>query len=136
MPASYHNAHHWLVEPLTEEPSYLERRMFGSLAIYLRGLLVLVLCDKEAPWNGVMVTTDRSHHKSLRDTFPVLESHPILGKWLYVSADSEDFEKCVRRLVQCLLNADPRIGVSPSSPRKKNLRKRKQRAKLTPKLRA
>ena len=40
------NAHVWLAEPLMEEPSFVQRPMFGCEAIYLRGLLALEVISK------------------------------------------------------------------------------------------
>jgi hypothetical protein len=42
----------WIVEPLMEEPSYLQRPMFGCLAVYLHSRLSLVLASGEEPWKG------------------------------------------------------------------------------------
>ena len=43
---------HWVIEPLMDEPSFLEKSMFGCLACYLHGRLALLLASGEEPWNG------------------------------------------------------------------------------------
>ena len=50
----------WVVEPLAEEPSYIEKAMFGCRGCYLYGRLVLVLAAREEPWNGLLVPTEKN----------------------------------------------------------------------------
>ncbi|MBN8548611.1 MAG: hypothetical protein J0M12_04775 [Deltaproteobacteria bacterium] len=124
------NAHLWLAEPLMEEPSFIEGAMFGCAAIYLRGLMVLVLADSEEPWNGILLPTVREHHDALLQEYVGLVRHPILGKWLYLDASDENFEPRAQRIVRAILAGDPRFGIEPGE--KKNKKKRsstKRRAK-------
>jgi hypothetical protein len=102
----------WVVEPLLEEPSYIERAMFGCRGCYLHGRLVVVLAARRRePWNGLLVPTDKRHHHSLRRDHKSLVIHPILKKWLYLPESNEDFEAAARMLVESILADDPRIGV-------------------------
>ena len=105
----------WVVESLQEEPSYLEKAMFGARGCYLHGRLVLVLAARKEPWKGLLVPTEKRHHKSLQDELPDLRVHTILGKWLYLPEEAEDFEETASRLVDLIREEDPRIGVVPSS---------------------
>ena len=107
----------WVVEPLEDEPSYLEKAMFGARGCYLHGRLVLVLAARKEPWKGLLVPTEKRHHKSLEDELPDLEVHTILGKWLYLPEEAEGFEETASRLVDLITEQDPRIGVLPK-PRK------------------
>lgn len=104
---------HWVVEPLIEEPSYIEKAMFGCRGCYLHGRLVLVLAARDEPWNGLLVPTDKRHHKSLLRDHRSLVTHPILKKWLYLPESNEDFEEVARALVESALANDLRIGVEP-----------------------
>lgn len=105
---------HWVVEPLLEEPSYIERAMFGCKGCYLYGRLVLVLAARRRePWNGLLVPTERQYHKSLRREHKSLVIHPILKKWLYLPESKDEFEETARTLAECILANDPRIGVEP-----------------------
>ncbi len=108
----------WIVESLEEEPSYLEKAMFGARGCYLHGRLVLVLAARKEPWKGLLVPTEKKYHESLQDEFPGLMVHTILGKWLYLPEESEDFEETASRLVDLIREEDPRIGVLPK-PRKR-----------------
>ena len=120
----------YLVEPLMEEASYLERSMFGCRACYLFGRIVLVLAfPGEDPWNGILIPTEREHHASLCSEFPSLSSHPVLGKWLYLPEDHDDFERLARSVIARILQGDPRFGVI-SMPKKKTSKTRKRRSSV------
>ena len=107
-----------VVRELVEEPSFLLATMFGLLSCYLHGRLVLALGEKRAPWRGVLVPTDRSHHTTLRALVPALIVHPVLGKWLYLRDTVDDFDASAETLVRLARAADPRIGVE-SLPRRR-----------------
>jgi hypothetical protein len=111
--------HAWLWEPLTEEPTFVLRSMFGAKAVYLGGKLVLCFTASEEPWRGVLVCMEREHHAVLRAEFPSLAPHPILPKWLYLSEEADDFEKTATRLVALARRRDPRIGIVPPAKKKK-----------------
>jgi hypothetical protein len=109
----------WLLEPLEDERSYLERPMFGCLAAYLHGRLMLVLADGDEPWNGVLVPTSWDSHRSLIEDFPALSPHPVLGKWLYLPQSHEDFESVAQELTELARSGDIRLGVEPKERRVK-----------------
>src|SRR5262245_2664821 len=88
--------------------------MFGCLACYAHGRLMVALAAGDPPWDGVLVATAREHHGALRALVPALSSHPVLGKWLYLPAAADGFERAARMLAELALADDPRIGVEPS----------------------
>ncbi len=104
-----------------EEPSYVEKPMFGCLAVYMHGRLSLLLCSGEEPWNGLLVPTDHQFHTSIREEFRDVVQHPVLKKWLYLPEDSEDFEAAASDIVHAIHMDDPRFGVEPKErkPRKR-----------------
>ena len=105
----------WVVEPLGEEPSYLEKAMFGCRGCYLYGRLVLVLAARgEEPWHGLLVPTEKEHQPGLRRTHKKLIIHPVLKKWLYLPESDDDFEEAARAVVESILANNPRIGVEPT----------------------
>jgi len=122
------NAHGWLLEPMLEEPTYVAGRMFGCAVAYLHGRMVLVLADSDAPWNGVLVPTEFAHHAALQIRFPDLMKHPVLGKWLYISADHDNFENVAQKVVRAILAGDSLIGILPGS--KKNKKKGAKGARI------
>jgi hypothetical protein len=126
----------WLVEPLSIDPSYLVRPMFGVHAVYLRGRMVIVLCGKrEEPWHGILVPTMREHHASLTREYPQLAPHGVLGKWLYLPARAHDFERVAHAIVERVALDDARFGIEPRStvvvappPRSRTRAKKKRRS--------
>jgi hypothetical protein len=111
----------WLAESIMEQPSYLEKSMFGCLAIYLHGRMMLLLSEGEEPWNGLLIPTEHQFHDSIRDEFKDVVQHPVLKKWLYLPEDIEDFESAAADIVNVIEMNDPRFGVEPRErkPRKK-----------------
>jgi len=115
---------HWLAEPIMEESSYIEKRMFGCLAIYLHGRMVLLMAEGEEPWNGLLVPTGHQFHASLMKEFKDIVQHPVLKKWLYLPEDTEDFESAASEIVHAIEMNDPRFGVEPKEKKpgkRKNL---------------
>ena len=109
----------WILDLLENHPDLLQKRMFGCLAAYLRNRIVLVLADKEEPWNGILIPTEREFHPSIEREFPSLQPHPILGKWLYLSQSHPEFEEISTHIVKHILSEDPRYGVVPKGKKVK-----------------
>lgn len=109
----------WLAEPLRDDPSYLDKAMFGGRAVHFAGRLVLLLYAKGEPWRGVLVPTEREHHAALIADFPALAPHEVLPKWLYLPERAESFEADAQRLVSLIRRLDPRIGVLPGTKSRK-----------------
>lgn len=103
----------WIVEPICNDSSYIERPMFGCRACYHRGRLKVVLAGQAEPWNGAMFPTERHHQPSVIAEFPELEPHPVLGKWLYLSLQSEEFESTCEEVMKRIVRDDERFGVIP-----------------------
>ena len=94
------------------------RRMFGCWNYYTEGRLVWVSADKREPWDGILVPTEHVHHAALRAELPALRAHPVLGKWLYLSARHPEFEAVADRLASLIADGDARIGVVPGVRRR------------------
>lgn len=103
----------WVVDSIMEEPSCIDKAMFGCRGIYLHGRLMLVLCSGEEPWNGLLIATEHEFHDSLRDEFDYVMQHPVLKKWLYLPEASEDFETVSSEIVEAIRTGDHRFGVEP-----------------------
>lgn len=113
----------WLADPVADEPTFVLKSWFGGRTIMLHGLHRLFLTAQGEPWQGLLVCTFREHHTSLCTEFPALVPHPILGKWLYLAESTETFERDARRLVQLAKARDSRIGIPPSTKKKKAVKK-------------
>ncbi|MEJ2008858.1 MAG: hypothetical protein P8Z30_12000 [Acidobacteriota bacterium] len=101
----------WTVESLLDEPSYLDRAWFGCRAVYLHGLMVLVLCSGEEPWNGLLIPTDHQFHQDIMQDFSGVVQHPVLKKWLYLPENQEDFESTAMDLVEAIRLGYEKLGV-------------------------
>ena len=113
-----------VVESLMEEPSYLEKPMFGCLAVYLHGRLMLVLASGEEPWNGLLIPTEHQFHDAIVKEFSDVVQHSVLKKWLYLPEATEDFETVASDIVEAVRMNDQRFGVEP----KERISKRKRKA--------
>lgn len=121
----------WTFDAFESEASFCTRRMFGCLAAYVHGHMVMALAEdpgersyrgKTYPydiWNGILLPTRRDCHASLMKDFAGLVPHPVLGKWLYLPASHEDFETVIREIAECIAGNDPRLGIDPKIRRGK-----------------
>jgi hypothetical protein len=109
---------------MVEEASFVLRPMFGCLACYLHGRLVVLLADRRPPWRGVLFPTERDAHRPLRSEFPALAPHPVLGKWLFLADGTDDLESVGAALVGRAIANDPRLGVEPKPKRRRTTRGR------------
>jgi hypothetical protein len=113
-----------LVEDVAAEESFVTRTTFGCLSCYLHGRLKIVLADGDPPWDGVLVPTAVEHHAALRATVRALHVHPVLRKWLYLPAGSDEFEDDAHRIVELALADDVRVGVEPRPRARRSHRRR------------
>jgi len=118
-----------LLEPVAARRALRRRRMFGCWAYYADDRLVWVSAATREPWHGVLVPTEREHQTGLRQTLPALRVHPVLRKWLYLSARHPEFEAVADRLAGLIVAGDERIGVLPALRRPPRARRpsRKER---------
>lgn len=98
-------------------------------AAYLDGKLYLAMVDGTEPWNGLMVCVAREHHAAILNEYPQLVSHPVLGKWLYLSRSNPEFESLATELAELARGRDPRLGVEPQSRKARNGRDSKEQIK-------
>jgi len=97
--------------------------MFGCLAIYLHGRMMLLLTEGDEPWNGLLIPTEHQFHDSIRHDFKDVFQHPVLKKWLYLPENIEDFESVAENIVHAIHVDDSRFGVEPRE-RKPRMKKR------------
>ena len=67
MPSTVRNSLVWIFEAFERDSTYIRKRMFGSDAAYVDGLLCLVAADRDEPWNGLLVCTSQERHAALMD---------------------------------------------------------------------
>ena len=116
------NPFQWVVEPIMDEPSYLQKPMFGCQACYLHGRLVLALASGAEPWNGLLIPTDYQFHHAICKGFNTVKQHPVLKKWLYLPENSEEFETVAQDIVEMIRLGDIRFGVEPKERKSRKRR--------------
>jgi hypothetical protein len=104
--------------------------MFGCFAVYHAGKIVLILRSRKdhAYDNGVWLATTLEHHESLKKIFPSMRSIRLLGAkisaWQNLPEAADDFEESVMVACEMILKNDPRIGKTPRTKKKKDLKMR------------
>jgi hypothetical protein len=111
----------WILQPLEELPSFFSKRMFGGLAVYLFGRMMMVLVEPTKTgrwkWHGILICTDHAQHTAIIEDFPALAPHSFLKKWLYIDSRHDDFEPTMECIAKAMARDDQRFGIHPR-PRK------------------
>ena len=130
----------WVAEPFCDHESFFKKRMFGGLSLYVHNKMVMCLVENPGDreyrgktydsdiWNGVMLPTEREHHKSLIDRFPSLSPHVVLPKWLYLPLAAADFESSINEIAEMIRENSELLGIYPSE--KKRAKKVKKKEKV------
>jgi hypothetical protein len=109
--------HEWLFELLRRRPGFHSKRMFGGLAGYLHGRMMMVLVEPTRTgrwkWHGVLVCTDAQRQPAILAQFPQFQPHEVLKKWLYLDSHHEEFEEVMEAVAIAMGRNDPRFGVVP-----------------------
>lgn len=128
----------WIFQTFENHPSFFTKRMFGGLAAYLFGRLMMILVEPTKTgrwkWHGVLICTDRAHHLALIGEFPPVAPHRVLRKWLYIDSRHDDFEPTMERIAHAMARNDQRFGIQPRMKRdrtKPRSRRRTTARKLT-----
>ena len=129
----------WIFEALLDCPGYLEKRMFGALAAYAHGKMMLMIAESPGDrsyrgksydhdiWYGLLLPVEREKHKALRQEYESLIPHPVLPKWLYLPVTDENFETIAEQITEQIKNNDPRYGIFPKIRKNKKTRKTTKR---------
>ena len=107
----------WILQSFEAHPTFFTKRMFGGLAAYLFGRMMMVLVEPTKTgrwkWHGVLICTDYAHHHSITKEFPGLAPHDHLKKWLYIDTRHEDFEPTMQQVATAMSRDDSRFGIRP-----------------------
>lgn len=113
----------WIFQILEEHPSFFTKRMFGGLAGYLFGRMMMVLVEPTKTgrwkWHGVLICTEYSHQPVILEEFPALAPHAILRKWLYIDTHHDEFEPTMEAVTRAIARDDQRFGIHPPQRQKK-----------------
>ena len=107
----------WILQVFDDHHSFFTKRMFGGLAVYVFGRQMMLVVEPTRTgrwkWHGVLICTDRKHHRAILDEFPQLAPHDVLKKWLYIESRHKDFEGTMERVAKAMAADDPRFGIHP-----------------------
>jgi hypothetical protein len=135
-----------LFDRFLDQPDFFCKKMFGGLACYYRGLMVACLMEGDYDdvtwkkkrysfplWRGILIPTDFTYQETLMADLKGTKPHPVLGKWLYLPLESDDYEETAKRYIALLTKGDVRIGIVPGLRRKKTSKKKQtSKKKLAP----
>lgn len=115
----------WSFESFEDHHSFYTKRMFGGLAVYLHGKMMMVLSESPGEreyrgnkfdfdiWDGILYPTHYEYQESLQKDFPDLIQHPVLKKWLFLRRDLENFEELAYECSEKITRNDERFGIFP-----------------------
>lgn len=119
----------WVEENLPR--MHQRKRMFGGFGYYLDEKLILVVFETYGNkayrgqkfdfeiWNGCMFPVEKDLHHEVLQNFPFLINHPVLPKWLYLPAESEDFENNADLILKELRRRNTWFGTFPKQKKPK-----------------
>lgn len=123
----------WIEELLP--PEYECAPKHGGMAYYLDMKLVLILVERREGgndhkgvtypfelWNGCILPIEQKKQNAFFLKFSFLENHPANKDWLFIPADSENFEDEVKQFLREIAKRNPLLGtpVKFKSPAKPN----------------
>jgi len=122
----------WIFQAFENDPSFFTKRMFGGLAVYLFGRMMMVLVEPTRTgrwkWHGVLICTELAQQPAIIEEFSELAPHDILKKWLYIDSRHEDFEPTMQGVAKAMARDDQRFGIRPH-PTKRKVASRGRRRK-------
>jgi hypothetical protein len=114
----------WIFQSLEDHPTFFTKRMFGGLAAYMFGRMMMVLVEPTRTgrwkWHGVLICTEHVQRPAIMEAFPALAPHNVLKKWLYIDSRHEDFELTMQRVAKAIARNDGRFGIHPYSPKNRD----------------
>jgi hypothetical protein len=111
---------HWIEELLPNE--VVQKNMHGGVGYYLDEKLVLILIETSRSteyegvsypfeiWNGCFFLIEKIKQSTVFLKFQFLENHPATDKWLYLPAETEEFEELIAKVIRELKKRNPLFG--------------------------
>lgn len=110
----------WIEELLPLETESAPKH--GGMAYYLDMKMIMILVEKPGTyehkgvsypfeiWNGCILPVEYKKQSAFFLKFSFLENHPANKDWLYIPADSENFEDEVKQFVREITKHNPLLG--------------------------
>ena len=96
----------WIFQTFEHHRTFFTKRMFGGLAAYLFGRMMMILVEPTKTgrwkWHGVLICTAYEHQPSIVKEFRHLAPHDVLKKWLYIDSRHKHFERTMERVAQAI----------------------------------
>lgn len=118
----------WIEDLLPDD--FRRRPMFGGFAYYMGEKMILATFESLGSrtykgetfdfelWNGCMLPVEKEFQDKARHRFPLLKTHPILPKWLYLPLDTEGFDEHISDIISQVIRPTSFWGVVPKSKSK------------------
>ena len=133
----------WIEELLPLETESAPKQ--GGMAYYLDMKMIMILVEKPGTyehkgvsypfeiWNGCILPVEYKKQSAFFLKFSFLENHPANKDWLYIPADSENFEDEVKQFVREITKHNPLLGTPVKmAPVTKEKSKKIAKKKKTP----
>lgn len=112
----------WIEELLPHDIQMIPKH--GGQAYFLDSHLVLILVERTEKtyehkgvtypfdlWNGCIFPIEQKKQNAFFLKYLFLENHPVNKNWLYIPADSENFEDEVKQLLKEISRRNPLLGI-------------------------
>lgn len=113
---------YWIEEMLP--PGYDAAPKHGGMAYYIDMKLVMILVERKGLyehkgvsypfelWNGAIFPVEKKAQNAFILKYLFLENHPANKDWLYIPAESEDFEDQVKQMMREVNKPNPLLGLA------------------------
>lgn len=110
----------WIEELLPPEVEAVPKH--GGMAYFLDLKLIMILVEREGIsehkgrtypfeiWNGCILPIEYKKQGAFFLKFSFLENHPANKDWLYIPAESDNFEDEVRQFTREIVKRNPLLG--------------------------
>lgn len=133
---------YWIQEMLPPAAEAIPKHK--GLAFYMDMRLILILVEQSNStyehkgvsypfqlWNGLILPVEYKKQSAFFMKYSFLENHPFSKDWLYIPAESENFEEEARLIIREISRGNPLLGLpvkhkelksekAPSKPQKKS----------------
>lgn len=112
----------WIEELLPHDMQMIPK--YGGQAYYLDEHLMLILVERPGRhyeyegttypfdlWKGVLFVVEKKKQNAFFLKYLFLENHPANKNWLYIPADSENFEEEVKQMLQEVHRRNVLLGI-------------------------
>lgn len=122
---------YWIEELLSPDVTGMPKH--GGMAYFLDMKMVLILVEQSDStyehkgvtypfqlWNGLILPIEYKKQSAFFLKYSFLENHPANRDWLYIPAESENFEEEVRLVMREISKRNPLLGLPIKLAKAKN----------------